>query len=85
MTLRSIQSGISGGSPNGVTPPMAMPVIDIVWSLSANDAFLTPSRSRTAWFNVETAACQHHAGDMVGGCDFPTTRIVLAESSKEYP
>ena len=47
MTLASIHNGMPAGRANGVTPPIAMPVISAVTSGGANEAFFVPSRLRT--------------------------------------
>jgi len=50
MTRLSTHIGMSAGSPSAVTPPMAIPVRERVWSRSANEALRTPSFPLTAWF-----------------------------------
>ncbi len=50
------------GRPRAVTPPIIMPVIACVWSGSANDAFLAPSRRPHRPVDVEPGVGQHDAG-----------------------
>src|SRR5438874_7418756 len=48
ITAASMNRGNPSGSPNGVTPPIIIPVNSRVCSGDANDALRTPSRSQTA-------------------------------------
>ena len=83
MTRLSIQTGMSSGSPNGVTPPIIMPVRCTVSSASANDALRVPSLRRTTPFTssrVDASTTQQAIGRST---DLPTTQMALAEASIE--
>ena len=83
ITRLSIHTGMSPGNPNGVTPPIIIPVRAMVSSASANDALRVPSLRRTAPFTsrrVEASTTQHAIGR---SADLPTTQMALADASIE--
>ena len=85
MIRLSIQIGRPSGSPYGVTPPICIPVISIVSSAEANEAFFTPKRRRTTPLTSSRvlASTRHTAYTL--GSDLPTTRIAFADWSSRYP
>ena len=80
-TRSSTQIAMSSGSPNGVTPPRAIPVSERVSSVPANDAFFTPNRRRTAPLTSRRVVASRTQATYRGGLLLPMTTIVLAESS----
>jgi hypothetical protein len=64
---------------------MSIPVIALVCSVSANDAFFTPSRFRTARLTSSRVVASTTHATYRGGSLLPTTTMVLADSSGAYP
>ena len=71
--------------PNGVTPPISIPVSSRVSSAEANDALRVPSRSRTAWLTSSRSGARTMHAAYTRGSALPTTTMVFAESSGAKP
>ena len=87
-TAPSTQMGTEVGRPNGVTPPICMPVNSAVSSALANEALRDPRRWRTMPFTSRrwVASTRHRANGCVSsGRALPATRMALAESSRAIP
>ena len=84
-TAASTHTGRWAGSARGVTPPIIIPVMAMVSSAEAKDAFFTPSRLRTAPFTSSRVSARTRHATCTGGSLLPTTRMVLIDSASEYP
>src|SRR4029077_12883568 len=85
MTAASIQIGRPAGRPYGVTPPICMPVMSVVSSPAANDAFFTPNLWRPTPFTSRRVEASTRHAAWTRGSDLPTTMIALADWSSGYP
>jgi hypothetical protein len=85
MTAASIQIGSPRGSPNGVTPPISMPVTARASSGAAKDAFLVPRSDRTVRLTASRSGASTTHAAYRRGSALPATRIVLAESAGSKP
>lgn len=85
ITAESTHTGRSRGSPNGVTPPISMPVTSIVSSAGAKDSLRTPRRLRTTRLTSRRVVARStHTANFPGGF-FDATRIAFADRSSGMP
>ena len=82
MIASSIQILTPSGRPNGVTPPISIPVTSTVSSAEANETFLTPSRLRTSPLTSRRvlASAKQTARSPIGRRE--ETRMALADWSR---
>ena len=77
--------GQPSGSPNGVTPPIIIPVSSRVCSAEAKEAFRTPSRSHTVWLTSSRQVASTTHAHAIPGSFRAATTIVFADCSGGTP
>ena len=85
MTRASIHTGSPAGRPNGVTPPIIIPVRSTVAAASAKEALRVPSRRRTTPLTSSRVEASTRQQAMGRSADLPTTQMALADASMGYP